>query len=297
MSQENVELVRRTNEPLQGVDVAPSIRAALAGNTDAISPQVAGGLAAWLDLFDLDIEVDTSRVDMPGFGVFHGLDGLRQLFGRWIEEWEHYSWIHSNYSGAGEHVILDSEIHATGASSGVEVVWTHSQTYTFRAGKVIRWCVFNDRASALAATDHLQPTAMSQKNVDAFLRDLEAFQRGDFEAWAANFAEDGEFIPRRAPIQGSYRGRAGLREFLADNAENFDLFLPSYDFVHGVGDRVIALGKTRLRGKRGGVEIEVPSALVLTFRDGKVVRFEDFGDKRKALEAVGLSEQYAHAGS
>ena len=172
MSQENVELVRRTNEPLQGVDVAPSIRAALAGNPEAISPQVAAGFAAWLDLFDSDIEVDTSGVDMPGFGVFHGLDGIRQLFRRWIEEWEHYSWIHSNLSDAGEHVIVDSEIRATGTSSGVEVVWTHSQTYTFRAGKVIRWCVFKDRASALTAAEHLQPTAMSQENVDAFLRDL-----------------------------------------------------------------------------------------------------------------------------
>jgi ketosteroid isomerase-like protein len=297
MSEENVELVRRTNEPLQGVDVAPSFRAALAGNTDAISPQVSAGFAAWLDLFDSDIEIDTSRVDMPGFGIFRGLDGIRQLFSRWIEEWEHYSWIHSNLSDAGEHVILDSEIHATGTSSGVEVVWTHSQTYTFRAGKVVRWCVFNDRASALSATEHLQLTAVSQENVDAFLRDLEAFQRGDFETWIANFAEDGEFIPRRTRIQGSYRGRAGLREFLADNVENFDLFRPKYDFVHGVGDRVIALGKTRLRGKGGGVEIEVPSALVLTFRDGKVVKFEDFGDKRKALEAVGVSAQLARADS
>jgi hypothetical protein len=65
--------------------------------------------------------------------------------------------------------------------------------------------------------------------------------------------------------------------------------------VHGVGDRVIALGKTRLRGKGGGVEIDVPSALIITYRNGKVVRFEDVVDKRKALEAVGLSEHDAHA--
>jgi ketosteroid isomerase-like protein len=151
MSQENVELVRQANEPLQGVDVAPSIRAALAGNTAAIQPEVGAAFVAWLNLFDADVEIDTSRVNMPGFGVFRGLAGLLNLFGRWIEEWEHYSWIHRNLSDAGEHVILDAEIHATGTSSGVEVVWNLSQTYTFREGKVIRWCVFTDHAEALEA--------------------------------------------------------------------------------------------------------------------------------------------------
>jgi ketosteroid isomerase-like protein len=151
MSQENVEIVRRTNEALQGVDVAPFIRAALEGNTDAVPPDVAAAFIAWLNLFDPEVEIDTSGVDMPGFGVFRGLVGLLDLFGRWIEEWEHYSWIHHNLSDAGEHVILDAEIHATGASSGVEVVWNLSQTYTFCEGKVIRWGVFSDHAAALEA--------------------------------------------------------------------------------------------------------------------------------------------------
>jgi ketosteroid isomerase-like protein len=167
MSQENVELVRRANEPLQGVDVAPFIRAGLAGNLDAIPPEVVAAFVAWLELFDPDVEIDTSRVNMPGFGVFRGLDGIRQLFGYWIEEWEHYSWIHGNLSDAGEHVILDAEIHATGASSGVEVAWTLSQVYTFRDGKVICWSIFNDRASALAAAEGSRPVGLSEQDAHA----------------------------------------------------------------------------------------------------------------------------------
>jgi len=131
---------------------------------------------------------------------------------------------------------------------------------------------------------------MSQQNVDDFLRVLDAFQRGDFELWIESFAEDSEFIPQRAPIQGTYRGRDALREFLADNAENFDVFHPSYQDIRDLGDRVLAIGRLRIQGKEGGVELEVPSALVVTYRDGKVVRFEDFGDERKALAAAGLSE-------
>ena len=43
MSQENVEVVRRANEGLEGVDVAPAIRAALAGENDAIPAELAAG--------------------------------------------------------------------------------------------------------------------------------------------------------------------------------------------------------------------------------------------------------------
>jgi hypothetical protein len=151
VSEENLERLRRANEALQGVDVAPAIRAALEGDRDALQPKVAEAFLAWMNLFDPDVEIDTSRVDMPGFGVFRGFDGLVKLFGAWIEEWEHYSWTHSNLSAVGEHVILDAEIRATGATSGVEVVWDLSQTYTFREGKVVRWCIFTDHSEALEA--------------------------------------------------------------------------------------------------------------------------------------------------
>jgi ketosteroid isomerase-like protein len=138
---------------------------------------------------------------------------------------------------------------------------------------------------------------MSQENVEAFKRDLDAFRRGDFDAWVGSFHAECDFVPRRAPIQGSYRGHAALRGFLADNAESFDLFDPAYEHVRDIGDHVLAIGTLRVRGKESGVEVEVPSALVVTYRDGKAIRFEDFGDKREALKAVGLSEQDAHADS
>ena len=130
---------------------------------------------------------------------------------------------------------------------------------------------------------------MSQQNVDAFRHFMEAFERRDFDAWVEAFHPDVDFIPQRAPIQGTFRGHDGIRTFLADNEESFDVFRLEYDYVRAVGDRVIAIGKLRVRGKGSGVEVETPTAIVLTFRDGKVVRLEDFGDGQKALEAAGLS--------
>jgi ketosteroid isomerase-like protein len=150
----NREALKRVFAGTQGVDVGPSIRAALAGDTSAIRPQQAAAFAAWLDLLDPDIEIDTAGVDMPGFGVLRGLKGHRELWSRWVEEWEHYSWIQSNWSEVGDHVIADAEIHATGRSSGADVVWTHCQLWTFRDGKVICWSLFTDRASALATIEN-----------------------------------------------------------------------------------------------------------------------------------------------
>ncbi len=151
MSQENLQLMRQINAPLNGINVAPFIRAGLAGNWTDIPLDVANSLGATLDIYDADFEVDFSRVDMPGFGVYHGLEGMRELWGAWIDAWERYSWVQSNWGEVGEHVIADVRIRATGKGSGADVVWDHCQVWTFRDGKVVRWLLANDRFEALKA--------------------------------------------------------------------------------------------------------------------------------------------------
>jgi ketosteroid isomerase-like protein len=101
---------------------------------------------------------------------------------------------------------------------------------------------------------------------------------------------DFEFIPRRAAVQGVYRGHEGMRQFIAENAENFDLYQVSYQEFRDLGDRLIAFGTVRVRGKQSGIEVTTPTAMVATFRDGKMVRAEDFRERSEALNAVGLEE-------
>jgi ketosteroid isomerase-like protein len=90
-------------------------------------------------------------------------------------------------------------------------------------------------------------------------------------------------------VEGGYHGHDGLRKFWADNAENFELFRVEFSELRDLGDRVLAVGTIRIRGK-SGVETDIPTAGIATFRDGKLTRWEDFRDRRRALEAVGLSE-------
>ena len=66
--------------------MGPGVRATLAGDTKTISQELVDAQAALLDQYDPNVEIDTSGLDMPGFGVFRGLEGLRELRSSWIEE-------------------------------------------------------------------------------------------------------------------------------------------------------------------------------------------------------------------
>ena len=131
---------------------------------------------------------------------------------------------------------------------------------------------------------------MSQENVDAFRRNNEAVSRGDIEAALVALDPDIEFIPRRAAVQGVYRGHEGMRQFFGENVESFDLYQVSYQEFRDLGDRLLAFGTVRVRGKESGVEVTTPTAIVATFRDGKMVRAEDFSERSEALKAVGLEK-------
>ncbi len=132
---------------------------------------------------------------------------------------------------------------------------------------------------------------MSQENVEAFLEINEALRRGDVEAVLRRVDEEGVFLAARSAVEGAYRGHDGARRFMADNSENFEKFEPDYPDVRDLGDRVLAIGTIRVRGRGSGLETDIPAAGVATFnKEGRLVRWEDFRERHLALEAVGLRE-------
>ena len=66
------------------------------------------------------------------------------------------------------------------------------------------------------------------------------------------------------------------------------------DFI-AAGDRVVVRINWRAMGR--GPDMNMELTRVLTVRKGKIFIIEDFWDHAEALEAVGLSEQDAHADS
>ncbi len=127
-------------------------------------------------------------------------------------------------------------------------------------------------------------------NTDLFLRAAELVCSGDEAALIEITDESLELEPRRAATEGTFRGHDGVRRFLQDTHESFESFELDYTDLRDLGDgRVIALGMIHIRGRGSGVETDVPTAVIATFRDGRVVAFKDYGDRDGALEAAGLA--------
>jgi ketosteroid isomerase-like protein len=97
------------------------------------------------------------------------------------------------------------------------------------------------------------------------------------------FYEDPKF-----PEAEVFRGRDEV-------VRNFREFWASFEHVRfeiedlrdAGGDKVMAVLCEKARGKASGVEVQRRSGWVITFRDGKALRFEIYLDPRDAFEAVG----------
>lgn len=132
---------------------------------------------------------------------------------------------------------------------------------------------------------------MSEENVETFREFVAAFHRGDMESAQRLFHPDARFEPLRAQIQGPYIGHSGMREFWEDTTENFESFHLDYTDIRDLGDdRVLAIGTIHARGKGSGVETDIPTAGIASYRQGMLIHWKDFGERQTALEAAGLRE-------
>jgi ketosteroid isomerase-like protein len=135
---------------------------------------------------------------------------------------------------------------------------------------------------------------MSQENVEAFKRALDAGTRGDFEALLKDVDPQLEWHPALATLVGGaatvYRGREGARAALQDLREAFTELHLEISEIRDLDDRIVAIGHMRGRGTKSGAEIESPWAYLVEFNNGKAIRIRAYLDPKEALEAAGLRE-------
>jgi ketosteroid isomerase-like protein len=135
---------------------------------------------------------------------------------------------------------------------------------------------------------------MSEENVELVRRVYAALTRGDGDTLHALAAPELVVdFSRRLVEPVVVRGRdEALASFLSQAREAWDDW-PAWEpqELIDADDKVVAFIRTSARGKGSGVEVEAYVWNLWTFRDGKAVEFEYFGDDQAAaLKAAGLRE-------
>ena len=126
---------------------------------------------------------------------------------------------------------------------------------------------------------------MSQENVEAFKRGVEAWNSDDFDAWFEQFDPEVEWFA----LVEVFRGHAGARQAWESFKRDAQLVV-RWDDIRDLGESILALGEMETTGPTTRVNLTGELALWLTYRDGRVVRSRDFRSHAEALEAVGLRE-------
>ena len=130
---------------------------------------------------------------------------------------------------------------------------------------------------------------MSEENAALVREAQDAWNRRETDVRADVWHSDVEFLPLRSATEGGYHGLSGIEAFVTDTLAVFEKFEMNYEYID-LGDRVLAWGSIHLRARGSGLETDIETGGLFDFRDGKIVRWEDFGSKEKALEAAGLGE-------
>ncbi len=110
-----------------------------------------------------------------------------------------------------------------------------------------------------------------EQNVETAKRAYAAFSAGDAEGAMASMADEIEWVtPGNSAVSGTARGKGDVGAFWAKLAEKGFKTEPQHWFSDD--ERVVVLCHTSMGGD------EADTADVLTFRDGKLVKFQSAAD-------------------
>jgi ketosteroid isomerase-like protein len=110
-----------------------------------------------------------------------------------------------------------------------------------------------------------------EQNLETAKEGYAAFSSGDVEGAMQNIADDIEWItPGNSAVSGTRRGKQEVGELWSQLAEKGFKTEPQYWFSDET--RVVVLAHISVGGE------EADSADVLTYRDGKLVKFQTAGD-------------------
>jgi uncharacterized protein len=121
---------------------------------------------------------------------------------------------------------------------------------------------------------------VGSQNIEITKKAYDAFGAGDLETVLSTFDDNVEFfLSGNSAISGTYRGKDEVTKFFAKLAEKSFTTTPSRYLADG--DVVVVLGQITAGGE------SAPEADVCTFRDGKIVKLQGYGDTAMQEQVYG----------
>lgn len=105
--------------------------------------------AAIAEFVDDDVEIDWSRSPAPYRGIYRGREGAVR-FAELTDVWEAARIEPAELIDAGDDVLVPHVVHLRGRD-GIEVSVRAAYVYTFRDGRCVRWCIYQEHSDALEA--------------------------------------------------------------------------------------------------------------------------------------------------
>jgi ketosteroid isomerase-like protein len=133
---------------------------------------------------------------------------------------------------------------------------------------------------------------VSERRIEVLRRWTEEFNARDLEAQIAHCDPEIEYQSTFAAIGGAvYHGHDGMRRWHKDldDAWGERIRLEPEAFFD-LGEHTLAFFALHGRGQHSGVEVAMPIANVLRWRDDRVVYFRAYVDRDEALRDLCVSE-------
>jgi ketosteroid isomerase-like protein len=122
-----------------------------------------------------------------------------------------------------------------------------------------------------------------------FIEDIQNERRHDFDdAYGEWFDERFELLPPPSYPEGAqvFRGRAGLKRWIAVTQEIWDEWKLTAERFLVAGDQVVVLVRVIAQGHLSGARLDRETAHIWDIADGLVTRCEVFLDRSEALRKM-----------
>ena len=147
--------------------------------------------------------------------------------------------------------------------------------------------------AAIRRTSRDGSSTVAQEGVELVERALDAYTRWNVEPMLERLHAEVEWRPAIPMLLGGeatvYAGHDGVRRMFREFRDSFAEIHIEFSEIRALGDRVLALGRMRARGKSSGVDTVTPWAYLAELEDGKAIRIQTYLDPDEALDAAGLA--------